>query len=692
MQSISTLTWAVPHLPRRLIGLSSAVLVGLILLSSPAAALDVNISATDSNAVESGLVPPVSGIVNLAQPHLSLRDVVNALNAKKAGTNVGTGNVNLILGAGIYRLSASLILTPDPSWSTTPISISGAAGSTVVISGSQPLTGFAQVRDPTALARLPAAAQGQALVANLAQNGITNLGTFQAHGFDIPVTPAPLELFYQGLPMTLARWPDSGFAIIASLPNGPSGLTFTIAGAPVSAWQNEHELEAMGYWARDWADTTLAIQSVDPSSGNLTLTAPAPEFGLLVGQRVFIENALSALDQPGDYYVDTQNALVYFWPPAPLQSGDVEVSVVNSLLVVNNAVNLTISNLTFENGRGDGLQLLGGGNILVTHTTILNMGNRAAISNAGSSGFSFLTVANTGEGGVVVDGGNRTTLASGNDFVTDSTFSNFARRTRAYRPAINLSGVADQILRNTIYNGPHSAIIFTGNNHLISDNEIYNVVTETADSGAIYTGRDWTTRGTVIQDNFIHDIGNPLQPQGTMGIYLDDEVCGIIIRRNVFSHVNNAVFIGGGRDNQVYDNLFANLSPAIYIDSRGLSWQNALVLDPNGVFQLELAAVNYTQPPYSTRYPTLPTILSNSPGAPIGNLLNQNIVIGGTATAIDAGAQPYITILSMFGSVDVVFAKSMVDATRSAFSDFQLAPTSPAIIHGFTPSLFTGPF
>ena len=672
--------------------LTRALLLGMLLFSTQVIAADVIVSAADSNAVESGQVPPVSGIVNLAAPHLSLRDVVNAINAKKAGSNVGISNVNLVLGAGIYRLASTLTLTPDPSWNNTPISISAAAGTSAVISGSQPLTGFAVVTNAAALARLPPVAQGQVLVASLAQNGITNLGTFQPHGFDIPVTPAPLELFYQGQPMTLARWPDTGFATIATLPGGANGLTFTVAGAPISAWQNEPALQAMGYWARDWADTTLAVQSVDPSSGILTLTGPAPEFGLLVGQRVFIQNALSSLDQPGDYYVDTQNALVYFWPPAPLQPGDVEVSVVNSLLVANNATNLTISNLTFENGRGDGIQISGGGNVLVTHTTFLNMGNRAAVSNAGSSGFSFDTVTNTGEGGFVVDGGNRTALAGGNDFVTDSMLSNFARRTRAYRPAINLSGVGDQILRNTMFNGPHAAIIFSGNNHLISDNEIYDMVTETADSGAIYAGRDWTMRGTVIQDNFIHDVGNPAQATATMGIYLDDEFCGIVIRRNVFSHVNDAVFIGGGRDNQVYDNLFANLTPAIYIDSRGLSWQNSVVLDPNGVFQQELAAVNYSQPPYSTRYPTLPQILTNSPGAPVGNLLSSNIVINGTATAIDAGAQPYITIESMFGSADVVFAKAMADASRSAFGDFQLAPSSPAIVKGFTPSQFTGPF
>jgi len=655
-------------------------------------AIDVAISAVNSNAVESGQVPPISGFVNLALPNLSLRDALNALNAAKTSSNADFGRVNIILGAGLYRLGSTLALTPAPSWSGTVVSISAAAGAAVVISGSQPLSGFAPVTNAAVLAQLSAAAQNQVLVASLTQNGITNLGTFQRYGYDIPVTPAPLELFYQGQPMTLARWPDSGFATIATLPDGPTGLTFTITGAPLSAWQNEPNLQAMGYWACNWADTTLLIESVDPTSGTITLTAPAPQFGLLAGQRVFIENTLSSLDQPGAYYIDTVNALVYFWPPSPLQSGDVEVSVIDSLLVATGATNLTISNLTFENGRGDGLQLLGGGDITVTQTSFLNMGNRAAISNTGSTTFSFITVANTGEGGLVVDSGNRTTLASGNCFVTDSTMSNFARRSRTYRPAINLSGVGNQLLRNTIYNGPHAAIVYTGNNHIISDNEIYNVVTETSDSGAIYTGRDWTTRGTVIQDNFIHNIGSAAQPLATMGIYLDDEACGAVIRRNVFSEVNQAVFIGGGRNNLVYDNLFSNLSPAIYIDSRGLSWQNALVVDPTGVFQTELAAVNYTQPPYSTSYPPLPVILSDSLGAPVGNILSQNIVIDGTTTAIDAGALPFTTVETMIGAADVTFATSMANASRTTFSEFKQTAASPALQEGFTPSLFTGPF
>ncbi len=37
--------------------------------------------------------------------------------------------------------------------------------------------------------------------------------------------------------------------------------------APVDALKDEPDLQAMGYWSRDWADTTLSIESVDPASG-----------------------------------------------------------------------------------------------------------------------------------------------------------------------------------------------------------------------------------------------------------------------------------------------------------------------------------------------------------------------------------------------------------------------------------------
>ncbi len=51
------------------------------------------------------------------------------------------------------------------------------------------------------------------------------------------------------------------------------------------------------------------------------------------------------------------------------------------------------------------------------------------------------------------------------------------------------------------------AIGWSGNENIIEFNEIYNVVLETNDAGAIYSGRDPSMQGNVIRYNYFHDIG-----------------------------------------------------------------------------------------------------------------------------------------------------------------------------------------
>ncbi|WP_147432238.1 right-handed parallel beta-helix repeat-containing protein [Pararobbsia silviterrae] len=668
---------------------SRAAALGLagVLSCAGAQATTVNVTAAATNAEESGATA-APATVNLSASNLGLRDALRVLSANKALVGSGISSYDIVLASGTYRIASTLTVTLDPSWSGTTITISGPADDSAIITGSQIVTGFKAVTDPSALARIPVSAHGSVLVASLAASGVTNLGTFNRHGYGISITPAPLEVFFRDQPMTIARWPNSGFATIASLPGGPTGLTFTVSGGNPSAWANEPNLHAFGYWARDWADTTLPVQSVD-ASGVITLQSPAPTLGLAVGQRVFIENALSELDSPGEYYVDSNAGLLYFWPPATMTDGDVQVSVADSIFVANNATYLTLQNLTLDIGRGDAVQFNGGGKNTVDHVVIRNMGNRAGVSSAGASGFQYVTASNTGEGGITIYSGNRTTLAAGSSFVTNSTIHDYARRSRAYRPAISVSGAGDTITGNTIYNGPHAGILFSGNNHEIGNNEIYDVVTETSDSGAIYAGRDWTMRGTIIEDNFIHDIGSTSAPSATMGVYLDDEYCGTIIRRNVFSKVGQAVFIGGGRDNTVSDNLFVNLLPAISADSRGMSWQEPDVVSTTGVFQTALRAVPYSTAPYATQYPTLPVILTDMPGVPLGNTITRNVVIDGTQLTADSGALQYLQIGTWFGSPDVVFATPMSDSARAVYSDFVLSTASPAIAQGFQTSHFS---
>jgi hypothetical protein len=104
-----------------------------------------------------------------------------------------------------------------------------------------------------------------------------------------------------------------------------------------------------------------------------------------------------------------------------------------------------------------------------------------------------------------------------------------------------------------------------------------------------------------------------------------------------------------------------------------------------------LRMVPYDQPPYSTQYPTLPNILQNHLGAPVGDVFNRNVVIDGPAAEVDAGAQPFFVPAQVFDASSVVFTNSIADADRKTFDDFKLSPASPAIAAGFSPSLFGTP-
>jgi hypothetical protein len=102
----------------------------------------------------------------------------------------------------------------------------------------------------------------------------------------------------------------------------------------------------------------------------------------------------------------------------------------------------------------------------------------------------------------------------------------------------------------------------------------------------------------------------------------------------------------------------------------------------------QLALARYNQPPYLTHYPGLATLLDDSPGAPKGNVLRRNAVIGGKPASIDLRAMPYIDIGPVFGANDVRFVKAMPDGERSTFADLQIAPSSPALHEGFQVSPF----
>lgn len=551
-------------------------------------------------------------------------------------------SITIHLDAGTYHLGETLNIDAASSGSAEhPVTIEGPKDASAIISGGRTVSGFSSVTDRAVLARLPEAARSHVLQADLAKQGISDYGKQARHGWGGANVPTALEVSYRNQPMTLARWPNQGFTKIATTPDGEKGFTFTVQGANLAGWKDEPDLLATGYWDNNNSDATIPIKAIDLATQRITLTEPAPPYGLKIGQPVFFQNALAELDQPGEWYLDKAKGVLYFWPPQPLHDNEVEVSMLEKLLVIDKASYIGISRITFQSARGDAVTVKGGQHVTIANSIIRNIGNRAAVISGQDNGLTDMLIEDIGEGGVVLAGGDRQTLTPANLYVQRSTIRRFARVSRTLQPGILLNGVGNRAVGNKISDAPHTAILFTGNDHLISHNDIFDVCKETGDAGAIYTGRDWTARGTVISDNHIHDIAPNVAMSGTIGVYLDDQTSGITVKGNLFERVNLAVLIGGGRDNLIEDNKFIDTATAIHLDARG----KAAIDDPT--LRKRLAAVPYNQTPYKERYPHLANILEDDPGAPKYNIARRNYYVGNVTLNIRKDAEAGISIESL---------------------------------------------
>ena len=346
---------------------------------------------------------------------------------------------------------------------------------------------------------------------------------------------------------------------------------------------------------------------------------------------------LEELDAPGEWYLNRKNGIIYFWPPDGINDSDVILPISHKpLIILDNVSHMIIDGLIFEYGRGHGIKIKGGEKIHISNCTIRNVGRYGiSIDHGNDHKITNCKLYQIGEGGISLNGGDRQKLTPSNHIAENNDIHHYARLAKTYHPGIYLRGVGQRVTHNHIHNAPHNAIIFKGNDHLIEFNQINDVAQETGDVGVIYTGRDWSARGNVIRYNYIYNTPSRMG-KGTMGVYLDDCASGTLIDGNVFFNAGQAVFIGGGRDNTVKNNIFVSCQSALHVDSRAETWAKIKIKKQIKGWDLidKLKKINYNHPPYSLKYPALASMLENTPLSPIGNSFVKN-TISDTANWLD---------------------------------------------------------
>ena len=532
--------------------------------------------------------------------------------------------ITVFIRGGLYYLQSPLRLAEDDSGSSkAPVIYRSFPNERARIIGGMPVHNWTPVGDAHILSRLESSARRHLVQSDLRELGLNAFGKPDGPG---------LELFFQDRPMTLARYPNKGFMRIRDVAEKNGHQIHGISGSRVgrfhyygnrpARWMDEKDPWLHGYWFWDWSDQRQRIASIDPERKLISLLPPHHAYGYRKGQWFYAFNMLCELDTPGEWYLDREKGVLYFWPPSDLKNGNPTVAVLDDLVVIEDASHIRLEGLVLEVARGNGIVVQNARSVQIAGCEIRNVQGWAVRMDGGRENAVLnCHIHDVGAGGIELKGGDRETLTGAAHLAECNHIHSYGRWKPMYSPAISLQGVGNRAAHNLIHHAPHQAISFSGNEHRIEFNEIHHVCLESNDAGAIYAGRDWTQRGTIIKHNFLHHVKG-FEGRGAVGIYLDDMFCGTTIYGNVFYRVTRAAFIGGGRDNMVENNIFVDCDPAVHVDARAMGWARYHL---GTTMTQRLLAVPYRESPWRERYPQLLCLLDDDPAAPKGNMLIRNV-------------------------------------------------------------------
>ncbi|TVS11932.1 MAG: hypothetical protein EA424_23160 [Planctomycetaceae bacterium] len=555
-----------------------------------------------------------------ARPVASLaraRDLVRQW--KQAG---GEGSIAVNVLPGEYRVTEPLELTPQDSGSPdAPVVYRATEPGQAVFYGGTRIRGFQPVKDAAILRRLPEEARGKVLQCDLRAQGIEDFGRLAVRGFGQPAAPPTLELFVDGQPMTLARWPNEGFVGIGELVEPGSRAdgkpsVFEYLDDRHERWIDAADPWLFGYFRFLWADATIQVSRIDPETRTVICDQAyhysRPGMDTRQGIRYYAFNLLEEIDQPGEWYLDRETGMLYIYPPTDLEHAEVEIGMLSTpMLTMDQVTDVRLEGLTFDLGRFHGLILTDCQRCLILGCTVSRLaGNGITIQGGQQNGLFGCDIHTIGRRASEVIGGNRTTLTPGRHFVENCRIHNFGRIDRTYTPAVQLEGVGNRVAHNLMYNCPSSVMRIEGNDHVIEFNEVHSAVLESDDQGAMELFANPSYRGVVFRHNRFTNCGKAgagAMAHGQAAIRFDDAISGMLVYGNIFIRSANgnfgAIQMNSGRDNIMDNNLFIDCGRGV---SGGWNPNNSVW---RRIAENQQPANYYTTDLYLQRYPKIATMM-----------------------------------------------------------------------------------
>ena len=529
---------------------------------------------------------------------------------------------------------------------------------------------------------------GSVLQYNLKDAQIEDFGEISLRGHLISdEKEAQAELSLNGEVQKLAGWPNGEYTGLIKPTDSneygkrtksgiANGCSFQVNYDRPSQWSKPEQAWLSGTIGPNYEFDYYPVSRFDSEEKRVYLSRGALEKYYTEPYYRF-ENVPEELDEPGEYYIDRQSGMLYFYPPedAPKDSVltitmstptlDVSGKAPNSMFRIENSKNIVFENLIFKGGRGSAITGKNNSNIQFINCEINSFGENGIRFDASTDiKISDCKIHDVGQDGILfVSCGNYKTLSPSNIVVSNNDIYNFARLERSYKTGIDFGYrcVGATAANNHIHNGPHAGMIFYGVNNDIYGNEFDNLVTEFSDMDALYCNNSnypWE-RGNKIHNNYFHDIGkssmNGRHQINVRAIRTDNRGCGLNIYENLFYNIgdggngngNNGIgaITAEGTRNRIFNNLFVDCNEAYFntlqykeietaddgtlypdtiINSSGVEVANTI----NGakVADLKKQMENYL-PVYGKQFPELYNYFYEHPNMSKTNEFKNNMII-----------------------------------------------------------------
>ena len=448
---------------------------------------------------------------------------------------------------------------------------------------------------------------GSVLQYNLKDAQIEDFGEISLRGHLISdEKEAQAELSLNGEVQKLAGWPNGEYTgLIKPIDSNEygkrtksgiaNGCSFKVNYDRPSQWSKPEQAWLSGTIGPNYEFDYYPVSRFDSKEKRVYLSRGALEKYYTEPYYRF-ENVPEELDEPGEYYIDRQSGMLYFYPPedAPKDSVltitmstptlDVSRKAPNSMFRIENSKNIVFENLIFKGGRGSAITGKNNSNIKFINCEINSFGENGIRFDASTDiTISDCKIHDVGQDGILfVSCGNYQTLSPSNIVVSNNDIYNFARLERSYKTGIDFGYrcVGATAANNHIHNGPHAGMIFYGVNNDIYGNEFDHLVTEFSDMDALYCNNSsypWE-RGNKIHNNYFHDIGkssmNGIHQINVRAIRTDNRGCGLNIYENLFYNIgdggngngNNGIgaITAEGTRNRIFNNLFVDCNEAYF--------------------------------------------------------------------------------------------------------------------------------